>query len=82
MKITKAYQIPKGPVSPIIFDLPCITAAHKNLKGETIYHFSPDAGICVFAQATDWLLMDDEKMWYNMSDDRYQAFKQSEEGRQ
>ena len=79
MKIIKAYQIPRGSVSPTIFDLPCITACHKNLKGEVIYHFSPDAGICVFTQATDWLLEDEKGMWYNMSNDRYQAWKRSDE---
>ena len=79
MKTIKAYQIHKGPVSHIIFVLLCITAYHKNLKGEVIYHFSPDAGICVFTQATDWLLEDEKGMWYNMSNDRYQAWKRSDE---
>lgn len=82
MKIIKAYQIPRGSVSPTIFDLPCITSVYKSLAGNVIYQFSPDKGISVNVRPTDWLLMDDERMWYNMSDDRYQAYLKSREGKE
>ena len=79
MKIIKAYQIPRGSVSPTIFDLPCITSVYKSIAGNVIYQFSPDKGISVNVRSTDWLLMDDKGMWYNMSNDRYQAWKRSDE---
>lgn len=68
MKIVKSYQIPRGSVSPDIFNLPCVTSAYKSLSGSIRYHVGH-----IIAKAGDWVCRYDDGTWGVLSDDSYKA---------
>lgn len=75
MKIVKSYKIPSGSILPTIFALPCVTAAHKSVAGEVIYHIkraTHGVAYLEYARYPGYICEDDKGDWCYLTELQYQ----------
>jgi hypothetical protein len=75
MKYIETHQIPKGGISPDIFNLPCVNCAYKHkTKGveySLIVSMLHDYTSVSYAYPTDWLCLDEFGAWHVINDGVY-----------
>lgn len=64
-RIIEAHEIPYGRVCEGIFQLECVTAAHKTIHGSTVYHVKTGEGdnAVEYAHAPQWICRDEGGRW-------------------
>ena len=63
-RIVEAHEIPYGRVCEGIFQLECVTAAHKTIHGGTVYHVKTGEGDAVeYAHAPQFICKDESGKW-------------------
>ena len=64
-RIVEAHEIPYGRVCEGIFQLECVTAAHKTIHGSTVYHVKTGEGdnAVEYAHAPQWICKDSDGRW-------------------
>lgn len=64
-RIVEAHEIPYGRVCEGIFQLECVTAAHKTIHGSTVYHVKTGEGdnAVEYAHAPQFICKDSDGRW-------------------